>query len=58
MINRFTHEIPDTPRWTHVIPFFALPPDVRRVLYTTNALESVHAQLREIIKTPWTLSGR
>ena len=37
--------------WTHVIPFFAFPPDVRRVLYTTNALESVHGQLRKIIKT-------
>jgi len=37
--------------WTHVIPFFAFPPDVPRVLYTTNALESVHAQLRKIIKT-------
>jgi transposase-like protein len=37
--------------WTHVIPFFAFPPDVRRVLYTTNALESVHARLRKIIKT-------
>jgi transposase-like protein len=37
--------------WTHVIPFFAFPPEVRRVLYTTNALESVHAQLRKIIKT-------
>jgi putative transposase len=37
--------------WTQVIPFFAFPPDVRRRLYTTNALESVHAQLRKIIKT-------
>ena len=37
--------------WAHVIPFFAFPPEVRRVLYTTNALESVHAQLRKIIKT-------
>jgi putative transposase len=37
--------------WTHVIPFFAFPPEVRRVIYTTNALESVHAQLRKIIKT-------
>jgi transposase-like protein len=37
--------------WAHVIPFFAFPPDIRRVLYTTNALESVHAQLRKIIKT-------
>jgi putative transposase len=37
--------------WTQVIPFFAFPPAVRRILYTTNALESVHAQLRKIIKT-------
>lgn len=37
--------------WTQVIPFFAFPPDVRRVIYTTNALESVHARLRKIIKT-------
>ena len=37
--------------WPHVIPFFAFPPEVRRVIYTTNALESVHAQLRKIIKT-------
>ena len=37
--------------WTHVIPFFAFPPAVRRIIYTTNALESVHAQLRKIIKT-------
>jgi putative transposase len=37
--------------WTQVIPFFAFPPEVRRVIYTTNALESVHAQVRKIIKT-------
>lgn len=37
--------------WTHVIPFFAFPPDVRRVIYTTNALESVHSRVRKIIKT-------
>jgi putative transposase len=37
--------------WAHVIPFFAFPPDVRRIIYTTNALESVHGQLRKIIKT-------
>jgi putative transposase len=37
--------------WSHVTPFFAFPPDIRRVLYTTNALESVNAQLRKIIKT-------
>jgi len=37
--------------WTQVIPFFAFPPEVRRVIYTTNALESVHARLRKILKT-------
>jgi transposase-like protein len=37
--------------WPHVVPFFAFPPEVRRVLYTTNALESVHARIRKIIKT-------
>jgi transposase-like protein len=37
--------------WDKVIPFFAFPPDVRRVLYTTNAIESVNARLRKIIKT-------
>jgi len=37
--------------WPQVIPFFAFPPDVRRILSTTNALESVHARLRKIIKT-------
>jgi transposase-like protein len=37
--------------WTRVIPFFAFPPEIRRVLYTTNALESVNARLRKILKT-------
>lgn len=37
--------------WTHVVPFFAFPPTIRRVLYTTNALENIHRQLRKIIKT-------
>jgi putative transposase len=37
--------------WSHVTPFFAFPPEVRRVIYTTNAIESVHARLRKIIKT-------
>ncbi len=37
--------------WSNVIPFFAFPPAVRRVIYTTNAIESVNAQLRKIIKT-------
>ena len=37
--------------WSNVIPFFAFPPEVRRVIYTTNAIESVNARLRKIIKT-------
>jgi transposase-like protein len=37
--------------WDRVIPFFAFPPAVRKVIYTTNAIENVNAQLRKIIKT-------
>jgi transposase-like protein len=37
--------------WQNVVPFFAFPPDVRRVIYTTNIIESLHMQLRKIIKT-------
>jgi transposase-like protein len=37
--------------WDRVIPFFAYPPAVRRLIYTTNAIESLHSQLRKIIKT-------
>jgi transposase-like protein len=37
--------------WDRVIPFFAFPPAVRRVIYTTNAIESLHSRLRKIIKT-------
>jgi putative transposase len=37
--------------WERVIPFFEFPADVRRVIYTTNAVESLHMSLRKIIKT-------
>jgi len=37
--------------WDRVIPFFAFPPPIRKVIYTTNAIESVNARLRKIIKT-------
>jgi transposase-like protein len=37
--------------WDRVIPFFAFPPEIRRVIYTTNAIESVNSQVRKIIKT-------
>ena len=34
-----------------MIPFFAFSPGVRKLIYTTNAIESLHASLRKIIKT-------
>ena len=37
--------------WEHVVPFLDFPPDIRRVIYTTNAIESLNMQLRKIIKT-------
>ena len=37
--------------WEHVIPFLAFPDDVRRVIYTTNAIEALNRQLRKAIKT-------
>ena len=37
--------------WDRVIPFFAFPPPIRKVIYTTNAIESINARLRKIIKT-------
>ena len=37
--------------WDRVIPFFVFPPAVRRVIYTTNAIESINARLRKIIKS-------
>lgn len=36
--------------WEQVIPFFDFPPEVRRVIYTTNAIESLHAGIRKVIK--------
>src|SRR4051794_28171120 len=37
--------------WEHVIPFLAFPTEVRRVIYTTNAIEALNRQLRKAIKT-------
>jgi putative transposase len=37
--------------WEQVTPFFAFPPEVRKVLYTTNMIESINYQLRKISKT-------
>jgi putative transposase len=36
--------------WERFTPFLAFPPDVRKIIYTTNAIESLNYQLRKIIK--------
>jgi putative transposase len=37
--------------WPHVIPFLALPDELRRAVYTTNTIEGLHRQIRKAIKT-------
>jgi transposase-like protein len=37
--------------WQHVIPFFAFAPSIRKMIYTTNAVEALNRSLRKIIKT-------
>lgn len=37
--------------WDYLTPFFAFPEDIRKVMYTTNAIESMNRGLRKIIKT-------
>jgi putative transposase len=38
-------------QWERVIPFFSMPAELRKVVYTTNAVESLHRSLRKAIKT-------
>src|SRR3954453_10766270 len=38
-------------RWEHIIPFLALPADLRRAVYTTNSIENLNRQIRKSIKT-------
>ena len=37
--------------WPEIIPFYAFPGDVRRILYTTNAIEALNAKLRRAVRT-------
>jgi transposase-like protein len=37
-------------QWEQVIPFFSYAPEVRKIIYTTNAIESLHMRLRKIVK--------
>ncbi|MGG7984173.1 IS256 family transposase [Klebsiella aerogenes] len=36
--------------WTHLATFFAYPPDIRKVIYTTNAIESLNSVIRHAVK--------
>lgn len=36
--------------WQRVIPFFGYPPEIRKVIYTTNAIESINASLRKVTR--------
>jgi putative transposase len=38
-------------QWQQVVPFFAFPQAVRRIIYTTNAIESLNAKLRRAVRT-------
>jgi putative transposase len=38
-------------QWDQVVPFFAFPPEVRRIIYTTNAIESLNSTLRTAIRS-------
>ena len=37
--------------WSKIIPFFAYPEDIRKAIYTTNAIESLNMTLRKVLKT-------
>ena len=36
--------------WEQVIPFYSYPPEIRKIIYTTNAIESLNMQLRKVLK--------
>ncbi len=36
--------------WQHVVPFFQFSPEIRRIIYTTNAIESMNMTLRKVLK--------
>lgn len=37
--------------WEHIVPFLALPAELRKAVYTTNTIEALHRQIRKAIKT-------
>ena len=62
VLEELTHAWADSPTrtaaiqvweraWERFIPFLAFPAEIRRIVYTTNTVESLHAQIRKTIKT-------
>lgn len=50
--KRYPTIVPSWERaWEHVTPFMAYSAPIRKIIYTTNAIESLHMQLRKILKT-------
>ncbi len=37
-------------RWEHVVPMFAFPAEIRKIMYTTNIIESLNSQLRKVTR--------
>lgn len=58
-LDRFEKQWPKYPRiaamwrrnWEHVAPFLAYPKAVRRIIYTTNAIEALNRSIRKVLKT-------
>ena len=38
-------------RWAEITPFLSFPPEIRRAVYTTNAIEAINRQIRKVLKT-------
>jgi putative transposase len=38
-------------KWEQVIPFFCFTPEIRKIIYTTNAIESLHSQVRKSVRS-------
>ncbi len=54
--DKYGKKYPSVPRtfrnrWEYFVPFLAYPPDIRRMLYTTNVIESLNSQLRKVLKS-------
>ena len=44
--------------WNEVIPFLDYPPEVRKLIYTTNAIEALNSKIRRAVRTRGQLPQR